>query len=247
MTTAFLLAAVLCATAHAAESRPVAENAAAESAAPVDVAAEGAADDERTAASTGPTPAPREEKPRRPLPVPGGVAAPRPASQPQPAPEPAPAGEWRSFAVTFGVAALYLWPSIELEWAFTRHVSAYGGLEGAVFPAGGGGQVGLRLHPLDGVEGPFLDAHLRWSQYDGIFTSRSELANPGLMFGWTWIRDSGFAFSAGIGCNFAAQVSTTSLSFTSSGGYVPLPIPSLSSSRETTGQLEARLQLGYAF
>src|SRR3990170_1304006 len=81
---------------------------------------------------------------------------------------------------------------------------------------------GIRDDLVTGVQTCALP--IWWAQYDAIFSSRTEWANPGLMFGWTWIRDSGFTVSAGIGCNFAAQATTTRFAFTSSGGYVPLPI-----------------------
>lgn len=154
----------------------------------------------------------------------------------------------RRVAVSFGAGVLALAPSVELEVAPVKYLSVYGGLEGSVLRVGGGGQVGLRVRPFEGLGGPFLDAHLRFSEYAGALGlgQRREQASPGVMGGVSHVSATGLYVSAGLGLSFLAEVTRTQTTTTWGGAWAPLPT---FSGRTTTGlevAPELRLQVGWA-
>ncbi|MCA2979882.1 MAG: hypothetical protein INH41_00865 [Myxococcaceae bacterium] len=206
---------------------------------------------------------------REPLPIPGWVPPPRPPET-SPAPvevPPAPlvsadvappavaeAGpvveeKRRNVAITFGLGALVLSPSIELEVAPWRHVSLYAGGELSVPRLGGAVQAGVRLRPLDWLVGPFLDLHVRFGAFAGLLTPAvEEVASPGVMGGFTWVSDGGFVVTAGMGVSLLAKTTTTTVTVGSSPTvYVPGLDLKVTQETVTKPSFEMRLAIGHAF
>lgn len=153
----------------------------------------------------------------------------------------------RHLLLTAGVAALALSPSLELELAPWDHVSLYGGGEFSTVRLGAGGQVGVRLRPMKGLEGPFLDLHVRFSRYAGLGTvvdAVSETGSPGVMAGVTLLSRNGFVASAGLGVSLLATTTTTRA--TQTGTLLSLPTYSTTSTTRFGPVPELRLCVGWA-
>lgn len=168
------------------------------------------------------------------------------------APNPGAASEGppvRNVALTFGLGALVMAPSVELEVAPWRHVSLYAGAEASALQLGGGGQAGVRLRPLEWLQGPFLDVHVRFSRYAGLLgPSVEETANPGVMAGFSWVSEGGFVITGGLGLNCFTKTTTTEVHTSlASSTYFPVPKFDVTHSTRIGPSLETRLALGWAF
>jgi hypothetical protein len=156
----------------------------------------------------------------------------------------------RRVGLTFGAGMVVGSPSMELEVAPIDHVSVYAGAEASLVQLGGGAQVGARLRPLEGLVGPFLDVHLRWSSYAGVLlngTKVEESFNPGVMAGLSHVTQGGFMVSAGLGVNFLAKQTETKTSIGLKDTPVfPLPTFDTQTSTRVAAQPEVRLQFGWA-
>lgn len=156
----------------------------------------------------------------------------------------------RNVALTFGLGALVMSPSVELEVAPWRHVSLYAGVEASALQLGGGGQAGVRLRPLDWLQGPFLDVHVRFSRYAGLLVGPSveETANPGVMAGFSWVSEGGFVITGGLGLNFFTKTTTTDVRpGVVSSSYFPIPTFDVTRSTRVGPALETRVAIGWAF
>ena len=203
---------------------------------------------------------------REPLKVPGWTPPPPAAKQKAepietPAPKPdegvvflAPLAEKspgeRRVGLSTGIGLLALSPSLELEVAPMNHVSFYAGGEFSAVRLGYAGQVGFRLRPMEGLIGPFLDLHVRFSRFQGLLNllpEVSETGSPGAMFGFTLVSQQGFTFSAGVGASFLARTTETRYQLTTRDTALA-PIPQVDSS--TTTKLgpvpELRINVGVA-
>jgi hypothetical protein len=192
------------------------------------------------AVSTGPTVAPEATPPL----VQAEEAPPEVVEAPAAQPE-----ARRNVALTFGLGALVMSPSVELEVAPWRHVSLYAGVEASALQLGGGGQAGVRLRPLDWLEGPFLDVHVRFSRYAGLLVGPSveETANPGVMAGFSWVSEGGLVITGGLGLNFFTKTTTTNVRpGLVSGTYFPIPTFDVTRSTRIGPALETRLAIGWA-
>ncbi|MBL8921451.1 MAG: hypothetical protein JNJ54_21505 [Myxococcaceae bacterium] len=156
----------------------------------------------------------------------------------------------RSVALTFGLGALVLSPSLELEVAPWRHVSLYVGGELSALRLGAGGQAGVRLRPLEWLQGPFLDVHVRFARYAGLLLGPGveETANPGVMLGFSWVSEGGFVITGGLGVNLFAKTTTTEVR-ASLASATSFPVPRIELTQHTRigPALETRLAIGYAF
>lgn len=202
---------------------------------------------------------------REPLKVPGWVppapaekkAEPAPEPEPKrddgvvvlgPLPEKSPAD--RRVGLSTGIGLLALSPSIELEVAPMNHVSFYAGGEFSALRLGSAGQVGFRLRPMEGLVGPFLDLHVRFSRYQGLLNllpEVSETGSPGAMFGFTLVSQQGFTFSAGVGASFLATTIETRYSLTArETAFAPIPQVDSSTTTKLGPIPELRLNVGVA-
>lgn len=165
-----------------------------------------------------------------------------------PLPEKSPAE--RRVGLSTGIGLLALSPSLELEVAPMNHVSFYAGGEFSALRLGYAGQAGFRLRPMDGLIGPFLDLHVRFSRFQSLLNvlpEVSETGSPGAMFGFTLVSPQGFTFSAGLGASFLAKTTDTRYQLTTRD--TPLvPIPQVDSTTTTrVGPIpELRLNVGVA-
>lgn len=202
---------------------------------------------------------------REPLKVPGWTPpAPaekktEPVATPAPAPDDgvvflAPLAEKspaeRRVGLSTGVGVLALSPSLELEVAPMNHFSLYAGGEFSALRLGYAGQVGFRLRPMNGLIGPFLDLHVRFSRFQGLanlLPEVSETGSPGAMFGFTLVSQQGFTFSAGLGASFFAKTAETRYALTTHDTPL-LPLPQLDSTTTTkVGPVpELRINVGVA-
>lgn len=203
---------------------------------------------------------------REPLKVPGWTPPPPAEKKAEPAVEPpaptpdegvvflAPLAEKspadRHVGLSTGIGLLALSPSLELEVAPMNHVSFYAGGEFSAVRLGYAGQVGFRLRPMEGLIGPFLDLHMRFSRFESLLNvlpEISETGSPGAMFGFTLVSQQGFTFSAGLGASFLAKTTETRYALTTRD--TPLaPIPQIDSSTTTkVGPVpELRINVGVA-
>lgn len=176
-----------------------------------------------------------------------GVVALEPVVEPSPV-EKSPAE--RRMALSTGIGLLVLSPSLELEVAPMNHLSFYAGGELSAIRLGYAGQAGFRLRPMKGLIGPFLDLHVRFSRYQGLFNlipEVSETGSPGAMLGFTLIAQHGFLFSAGVGASFLATTTETRYAVTSgSTGYFPIPRLDVFSTTKVGPTPEVRINLGFA-
>jgi hypothetical protein len=156
----------------------------------------------------------------------------------------------RRVGLSTGIGLLALSPSLELEIAPMNHLSFYAGGEFSAVRLGYAGQVGFRLRPMEGLIGPFLDLHVRFSRFQGLLNvlpEVSETGSPGAMFGFTLVSQQGFTFSAGVGASFLAKTTETRYQLTTRDTALA-PIPQVDSS--TTTKLgpvpELRINVGVA-
>lgn len=181
--------------------------------------------------------------------APSTVEASRPAVRKEDDAVP-PSIESRRVGLTLGVGALVLSPSLELEVAPWDHVSLYLGGELSATRLGFGAQAGVRLRPMRGLLGPFLDLHVRVAQYAGflhLLPSVVERGSPGVMLGFSLSSKSGFLFSAGMGLSLLAEVTETRYVVSSrSTGFLPIPSIDAFSTTKVAPVPELRLNVGWA-
>ncbi|MER2566990.1 MAG: hypothetical protein ABTQ32_40060 [Myxococcaceae bacterium] len=156
----------------------------------------------------------------------------------------------RRVGLSTGVGVLALSPSLELEIAPMNHLSLYAGGEFSALRLGYAGQVGFRLRPMEGLIGPFLDLHVRFSRFQSLLNllpEVSETGSPGAMFGFTLVSQQGFTFSAGVGASFLAKTTDTRYQLTTRDtAFVPLPQVDSASTTKIGPVPELRLNVGVA-
>lgn len=177
------------------------------------------------------------------------VSAPPPVVQRKvDAPKPARTAEDRHFAITASASLFIAMPSLELEVLPVNYVSGYVQGQLGILAPGYAVQAGVRVRPMKGLIGPFLDLHVRHSHFEGLTWTLDEQVSPGVMGGFSLVSRGGFLFSAGVGVTFLAQTSSThyGVKGVSAGPFV-LPVITSKTERDFGAQPELRLNLGYAF
>lgn len=156
--------------------------------------------------------------------------------------------EDRRFGVSLGVGALVGWPSLELEVLPVQHVSGYVAGELSLLAPGYGVQAGVRLRPMEGLVGPWLDVHVRHSHFASLTFSIDEALSPGVAAGFSVESKTGFLFSAGLGVSFLAHTTETDFGVrTASVGNFTVPVPTAETSSGDGAVPELKLQVGWAF
>lgn len=185
---------------------------------------------------------------RSPLPIPQDARTAPTAEAQVEAPPPVPLLERRRVAISLGVGTVIGWPSLELEVLPLHHLGVYVAGELSVLAMGYGAQAGVRLRPLKGLGGPWLDLHLRHSHFAALTFSLDEAVSPGAMAGFSVQSRGGFLFSAGLGVSFMVRSSQTRYGVgLGGGGYFPVPVLTVSTTSAVGPQPELKLQVGWAF
>lgn len=177
-------------------------------------------------------------------------AQPQPAATVQQAPQEAPGRplEDKRFAISLGVGALIGWPSLEVEVLPVQHVAGYVSGEASIIAPGYGVQAGVRLRPMKGLIGPWLDLHVRHSRFQGIMFSLAEDVSPGAAMGFSLQSKAGLLFSAGLGASFLVATSQTRWGVgIADAGFLAVPFIGVVTTRQYGVQPELKVQFGWAF
>lgn len=175
-------------------------------------------------------------------------APPPTAVQPAAPEEPGRALEDKRFAISLGVGALIGWPSLEVEVLPVHHLAGYVSGEASILAPGYGVQAGVRLRPMKGLLGPWLDLHVRHSRFEGITFSLAEDVSPGAAMGFTLQSKAGLVFSAGLGASFLVATSQTRFGVgIADAGFLAVPFIGAVTTREYGVQPELKVQFGWAF
>lgn len=155
--------------------------------------------------------------------------------------------EDRRIGLSLGVGALIGWPSLEVEVLPVQHVAGYVAGEASLLAPGFGLQAGLRLRPMKGLVGPWLDLHVRHSRFRGLTFSLEEQLSPGAAAGFSIQSRGGFLFSAGLGASFLVQTKQTRWGVgVAEAGSLMIPFVTADTSSQFGVQPELKLQVGWA-